>query len=196
MIHQRWLIPCLMCSCAPGHTCYLCYEITIFVYGPWLIPAYAAMLEVLVTVHIIYHGCTLCPGDVFLFWMGLVTLAYIYNAVAIPLRASFGDVVQPLPGLYAWLVFDYLFDLLYILDIVLVQVHLSYRHNGVLEVRSHDRRVRSHDQSHDQSPDIHLPAVKFETAESQVLHALVVLGEYIGLVFPIFYSLVRVDNNT
>ena len=80
-----------------------------------------------------------CPGDVFLFWMGLLTLAYIYNAVAIPLRASFGDVVQPLPGLYAWLVFDYLFDLLFVLDIVLVQAHLSYRHNGVLEVRSHDR---------------------------------------------------------
>ena len=71
--------------------------------------------------------------------MGVLTLAYSYNAVAVPLRASFKDVVQPMPELLAWLVFDYLFDILYLLDIVLVQSHLSYTHNGVLEVRSHDR---------------------------------------------------------
>ena len=66
--------------------------------------------------------------------MGVLTLAYSYNAVAIPLRASFKDVVQPMPELLAWLIFDYLFDILYLLDIVLVQSHLSYTHNGVLEV--------------------------------------------------------------
>ena len=88
--------------------------------------------------------------------MGLLALAYSYNAVAIPLRASFKDVVQPMPGLWAWLVFDYLFDIFYVLDIVLVQSHLSYRHNGVLEVGSHDQgmgdrlvhmmgSIRSHD---------------------------------------------------
>ena len=64
----------------------------------------------------------------------MLTLAYSYNAVAIPLRASFKDVVQPMPELLAWLIFDYLFDILYLLDIVLVQSHLSYTHNGVLEV--------------------------------------------------------------
>jgi len=168
MIHQRWLIPCLMCPWSHMLPLLRDYYICQWPMSNTCICCYAGG-----TTHCAYHGCTLCPGDVFLFWMGLVTLAYIYNAVAIPLRASFGDVVQPLPGLYAWLVFDYLFDLLYFLDIVLVQLHLSHRHNGVLEVRSHDRRVRSHDQS----PDIHLPTVKCETAESKVLHALVVLGE-------------------
>ena len=80
--------------------------------------------------------------------MGLLTLAYSYNAVAIPLRASFKDVVQSMPGLFAWLVFDYLFDILYLLDIVLIQSHLSYTHNGVLEVRSHDGSTRSHGGEH------------------------------------------------
>ena len=71
-------------------------------------------------------------------------LAYVYNAVAIPLRASF-DIYNSGGGLVAWLVFDYLFDLLYLLDIVAVQSHLSYTHNGVLEVRSCDLCVWSCD---------------------------------------------------
>ena len=71
-------------------------------------------------------------GSVFLFWMGVVSLAFIYNAVAIPLRASFG--VYQSRGLVAWFVLDYLFDIVYLMDILTVQFHLSYRTNGVLEV--------------------------------------------------------------
>ncbi len=37
-------------------------------------------------------------------------------------------------GLVAWLLFDYLCDLVYLLDIVVVQCHLSYINNGTLEV--------------------------------------------------------------
>ena len=71
-------------------------------------------------------------GSVFFYWMGLVCLAYVYNLVAIPLRASFEHYAER--GLCAWLVLDYLFDTVYILDIVTVQCHVSYSYNGVLEV--------------------------------------------------------------
>lgn len=64
--------------------------------------------------------------------MGLVCLAYVYNLVAIPLRASFEQYAER--GLYAWLTVDYLCDLVYVLDIVMVQCHLSYMHSGMLEV--------------------------------------------------------------
>ncbi len=71
-------------------------------------------------------------GNVFFYWMALVCLAYVYNVVAIPLRASFEWYAER--GLVAWLLFDYLCDLVYLLDIVVVQCHLSYINNGTLEV--------------------------------------------------------------
>ena len=75
-------------------------------------------------------------GGIFSFWLKVACLAYLYNAVAIPLRASFkGVVYSETTTIYAWLVFDYIFDLIYILDIVLVQTHLSYISNGVLQVK-------------------------------------------------------------
>ena len=80
----------------------------------------------------IIYIMTLVIGGVFLLWRGVVCLAFTYNAVAIPLRASF-DIYQ-IRGLVAWFVLDYLFDIVYLLDIILVQFHLSYRMNGVLEV--------------------------------------------------------------
>ncbi|XP_064405608.1 cyclic nucleotide-gated cation channel beta-1-like isoform X3 [Halichondria panicea] len=46
----------------------------------------------------------------------------------------YGFPVQTGPYLPAWLFFDYLTDTVYIMDIVLVQFHLSWRVQGVLEV--------------------------------------------------------------
>ena len=71
-------------------------------------------------------------GDVFFYWMGLVCLSLVYNAASIPLRVSFNAYSEH-PGL--WLTLDYLFaDLVYILDMVMVKTHLSFRTNGILEV--------------------------------------------------------------
>ncbi len=64
--------------------------------------------------------------------MGLVSLVCLYNLVAIPLRASFERYAER--GLYGWLALDYVCDVVYVLDIVLVQCHLSYMHSGMLEV--------------------------------------------------------------
>lgn len=65
-------------------------------------------------------------GNLFYFWTGLVSLCVIYNAISIPLRFTFdytnGDNIYPA------LIVDYLFaDLVYILDILLIQTHLSHR---------------------------------------------------------------------
>lgn len=67
-------------------------------------------------------------------WMGVVFVAFVYNAVAIPIRVSFFVKTEHILG--AWLFFDYLFDIVYLLDIILVQFHLSWRLHGVLEVQS------------------------------------------------------------
>ncbi len=64
--------------------------------------------------------------------MGVVSVAFAYNAFVVPMRASFP--VQTELSLPAWLFFDYLSDTVYVLDIVLVQFHLSWRVQGVLEV--------------------------------------------------------------
>ena len=68
-------------------------------------------------------------------------LTYLYNAITIPLRASFDlyrlntTAEETTPYLVAvWLVVDHLFDLLYVMDIVLIQSHLGFLRNGVLQV--------------------------------------------------------------
>ena len=73
--------------------------------------------------------------------MGFVFLAYLYNAIGIPLRASYAEVQglnytngvlngppQVTQGwlLALWIACDLFCDAVYILDIILVQVHLSY----------------------------------------------------------------------
>ncbi len=60
-------------------------------------------------------------------------LALVYNAVAIPLRSSFN--VYSNGRFYVWLVCDYLVaDMIYLMDILLVQTHLSFRSSGVVQV--------------------------------------------------------------
>ena len=66
--------------------------------------------------------------------MLIVSLAFIYNAISIPLRAAFIDEVQPSYLLPVWMLVDYILDIVFFLDIILVQSHLSYRDQGVLVV--------------------------------------------------------------
>ena len=66
--------------------------------------------------------------------MGILFAAFLYNAITIPLRASF-DVYGYLPAMVAFFVVDYICDMLYVMDMALIQSHLSFRNNGVLEVQ-------------------------------------------------------------
>lgn len=83
-------------------------------------------------VHVHIASTAFLLGRVYLFWMGVVSFAFFYNALVIPLRVSF-DVYSG-QALGAWLFFDYLFDIVYLLDIILVQLHVSFRVHGVLVV--------------------------------------------------------------
>ena len=65
-------------------------------------------------------------------------VAFLYNAITIPLRAAFGlDISNSTdPGLIGvWLTCDHIADLVYVLDLLLVQSHISSLHRGVLVVR-------------------------------------------------------------
>jgi len=55
-----------------------------------------------------------------------------YNVFAIPLRSSFP--VYPSNAIVGWLLIDYISDLIFLLDIVFVQLHLSFWSKGVLQV--------------------------------------------------------------
>ncbi|XP_072022486.1 cyclic nucleotide-gated channel beta-1-like [Amphiura filiformis] len=56
-------------------------------------------------------------GNGWLLWLFIVALAYIYNAIVIFLRCSFP--VQTASNYPIWFCFDYFFDSIYILDIIL-----------------------------------------------------------------------------
>ena len=71
--------------------------------------------------------------------MGLVSLGVVYNAFAIPARGTFQFQLKR--SVVTWLLFDYLFDMIYLLDIFLIQLRLSYRVQGVLEVSDHKLRL-------------------------------------------------------
>ena len=75
-------------------------------------------------------------GDVYFAWMVLIAIAFLYNAIFVPLRAAFQEEVQPNFLLPLWFFFDYLFDFVFLLDIFLFQSHLSYRDQGILVVRT------------------------------------------------------------
>ena len=74
------------------------------------------------------------PGYLFFLWMALVFISCVYNYLFVPLRGSFGTYLHAIPGVYAWLTFDYVMDLVYFLDMVAIQPHLSFGCNGVQEV--------------------------------------------------------------
>lgn len=59
--------------------------------------------------------------------MALVSIAFIYNAIVIPLRATFDEVYSH-DLLYSWLAWDFFFaDFVYFLDVAVVQTHVYNR---------------------------------------------------------------------
>ncbi|XP_014666889.1 PREDICTED: cGMP-gated cation channel alpha-1-like isoform X2 [Priapulus caudatus] len=69
-------------------------------------------------------------GRLYLLWLFLVTCCYTYNAWSIFLRAAFSHH-QTAGNLKYWLTFDYLSDLVYLLDILLIKMHIVYLDEGI-----------------------------------------------------------------
>ena len=65
-----------------------------------------------------------CPG-----WLALVTFCFVYNAWAIPFRQFFRNY-QHEDNITAWLVSDYLADLVYLLDILIIKYRIMFMENG------------------------------------------------------------------
>ena len=71
-------------------------------------------------------------GKIYVSWLFLVTLAFMYNAVVIPLRGVFP--YQTPDNLRYWLAADYVCDFVYLLDIVVFKSRLRFINNGIDEV--------------------------------------------------------------
>jgi hypothetical protein len=66
-------------------------------------------------------------------WLCLVAICFLYNAFAIPMRASFP--YQNSSNIHIWLCVDYLCDFVYLLDMIIVQSRLRFVKNGMTIVR-------------------------------------------------------------
>ena len=74
------------------------------------------------------------PGSVFFYWIALVAIAFVYNALGIFFRSAFDLHVKQKNLIPLWLVLDYVCDIIYLMDIIAVQFHLSYSNRGLLVV--------------------------------------------------------------
>ena len=67
-------------------------------------------------------------------WLFLVTCTFMYNALAIPLRAAFTTRYMNKNTYLYWLIADYVGDFIYILDILVFKPRLTYLTSGLIEV--------------------------------------------------------------
>jgi hypothetical protein len=61
----------------------------------------------------------------------LVSLAYLYNFISIPLRIAFPIWKKGEKNIWLWMLIDYLCDVLYLIDICFVQTRIKYLENGL-----------------------------------------------------------------
>lgn len=64
------------------------------------------------------------PGTNYFIWLCIIALAVTYNAMAIPLRASFGEEVTDNGVFFMWLALDIFCDIIYVMDVLGVQPRL------------------------------------------------------------------------
>lgn len=70
----------------------------------------------------------------YLFWLGIVVLAFFYNAFCIPIRCSFP--YQSSDNLIYWLFMDYFCDLIYVVDMIAIKPRLIFIRGGITIVSS------------------------------------------------------------
>ncbi|GFO46757.1 cyclic nucleotide-gated cation channel beta-1 [Plakobranchus ocellatus] len=70
-------------------------------------------------------------SKIYVSWLFLVTLAFMYNAIVIPLRGVFP--YQTEHNVRYWMCADYFCDVIYLLDIILFKSRLRFINNGVGE---------------------------------------------------------------
>uniref|UniRef100_A0A7E4V3G7 Cyclic nucleotide-binding domain-containing protein n=2 Tax=Panagrellus redivivus TaxID=6233 RepID=A0A7E4V3G7_PANRE len=77
----------------------------------------------------------LIPEDIdpfskkYLLWLSVVVLAFFYNAFGIPLRCAYP--YQTDENIFWWMLFDYICDFIYIVDMVAVKPRLIFMRGGI-----------------------------------------------------------------
>ncbi|GFO45984.1 cyclic nucleotide-gated cation channel beta-1 [Plakobranchus ocellatus] len=79
-------------------------------------------------------------SKIYVSWLFLVTLAFMYNAVVIPLRGVFP--YQTSDNLRYWMTADYFCDLVYLLDILVFKSRLRFINNGIDECARTETRKK------------------------------------------------------
>ncbi|OQV26238.1 Cyclic nucleotide-gated cation channel beta-1 [Hypsibius exemplaris] len=70
-------------------------------------------------------------SPLFISWLFIVSMAFMYNAYAIPFRAAFSDYTRPDWSMTYWFIVDYFCDLLYLIDIIVFKTSVKFVSNGV-----------------------------------------------------------------
>ncbi|KAE9554973.1 hypothetical protein FO519_001791 [Halicephalobus sp. NKZ332] len=74
-------------------------------------------------------GCIDPFSRYYLFWLGIVVLAFFYNAFCIPLRCTFP--YQSDDNLIYWLIMDYFCDFIYVIDMMIIKPRLIFIRGGI-----------------------------------------------------------------
>ncbi|CAI4227565.1 unnamed protein product [Auanema sp. JU1783] len=67
-------------------------------------------------------------GTFYMLWLAIVTAAFLYNAYCVPLRSSYP--YQTKDNIVYWMIVDYFFDFIYVIDTVLIKPRLQFMRGG------------------------------------------------------------------
>jgi hypothetical protein len=67
-----------------------------------------------------------------MFWLFFVVAAFLYNAFAIPLRSTYP--YQTDENILYWMLCDYMFDLIYLMDLMIIKPRLTFMEGGITVV--------------------------------------------------------------
>lgn len=66
-------------------------------------------------------------------WLAFVVSAFLYNAFGIPLRSTYP--YQTDENVLYWMICDYLGDIIYLIDMIIVKPRLTFMRGGITVVR-------------------------------------------------------------
>lgn len=75
---------------------------------------------------------TIISGTKYLVWLAIVTICFLYNAYAIPLRCAYP--YQTPSNVIYWMIADYTCDVIYLIDLFFIKPRLRFMRGGLAVV--------------------------------------------------------------